>query len=217
LVGSRGHVVGLDVSAQMLSCAEQRGAGRPNLSFVEGDASREPLAQGAFDLLFSRFGVMFFSDPTSAFAHLRGVLRPDGRMVFVCWQSLSENPWAAVPFEAVASVLGRPEPQPDDAPGPFSFGAPARVREILEGAGFRDVKMRSFETTISFGTSGATDDAVDEIARLGPVARLLIDRDEVSLARAKAAIRTVATSYRTPQGAVQFPAAARIVTAENAA
>jgi SAM-dependent methyltransferase len=217
LVGSRGRVVGLDVSAQMLSCAKQRGAGRPNLSFVEGDASRESLAQGAFDLLFSRFGVMFFADPIGAFAHLRGVLRPDGRIVFVCWKSLSENPWAAVPFEAVASVLGRPEPQPEDAPGPFSFGATARVREILDGAGFRGLNMRSFETAITFGASGATDDAVSEIARLGPVARLLIDRDEASLARAKAAIGTVATSYRTAQGVVQFPAAAWIVTAQNAA
>jgi ubiquinone/menaquinone biosynthesis C-methylase UbiE len=142
LVGPRGRVVGLDASAQMLNRAKQRGAGRPNLSFVEGDASSEPLAHGAFDLLFSRFGVMFFSDPTSAFAHLRGVLRPDGRVVFVCWQSLTENPWAAAPFEAVASVLGRPEPQPEDAPGPFSFGAAARVREILDSAGFRNVNMR---------------------------------------------------------------------------
>lgn len=216
LVGSRGHVVGLDASAQMLSCAKQRGAGRPNLSFVEGDASSEPLARGSFDLLFSRFGVMFFSDPIGAFAHLRGVIRPNGRMAFVCWQSLSENPWAAVPFEAVASVLGRPEPRPEDAPDPFSFGAAVRVREILEAAGFRDVNMRSFETMVSFGTSGSTDEAVSEIARLGPVARLLIDRDEAAIARAKAAIRTVATSYRTPKGAVQFPAAAWIVTAENA-
>jgi SAM-dependent methyltransferase len=216
LVGPRGRVVGLDASAQMLNRAKQRGAGRPNLSFVEGDASSEPLAHGAFDLLFSRFGVMFFSDPTSAFAHLRGVLRPDGRVVFVCWQSLTENPWAAAPFEAVASVLGRPEPQPEDAPGPFSFGAAARVREILDSAGFRNVNMRSFETTITLGASGAIDDAVDEIARLGPVARLLMDRDEASFARAKAAIRAVATCYRTPQGAVRFPAAARIVTAENA-
>jgi hypothetical protein len=76
--------------------------------------------------------------------------------------------------------------------------------------------MRSFETTITLGASGAIDDAVDEIARLGPVARLLMDRDEASFARAKAAIRAVATCYRTPQGAVRFPAAARIVTAENA-
>jgi hypothetical protein len=138
-------------------------------------------------------------------------------MVFVCWQSLTKNPWAAVPSEAVADILGRPDPQPEDAPGPFSFGDAARVRDILEGAGFRDVSLRSFETTIVFGASGSIDDAVDEIARLGPVARLLVDRDEVSVARALAAIKAVISVYRSAQGAVQFPGAAWIVVARNAA
>jgi SAM-dependent methyltransferase len=217
LVGPRGRVVGLDVSAPMLKRAKERGAGFSHLSFLEGDASSEPLARGAFDLLFSRFGVMFFADAPGAFAHLRGALRRQGRMVFVCWQSLTKNPWAAVPSEAVADILGRPDPQPEDAPGPFSFGDAARVRDILEGAGFRDVSLRSFETTIVFGASGSIDDAVDEIARLGPVARLLVDRDEVSVARALAAIKAVISVYRNVQGAVQFPGAAWIVVARNAA
>jgi SAM-dependent methyltransferase len=216
-VGPSGRVVGLDVSAPMLTRAKERGARSPNLSFIEGDASSEPLARSAFDLLFSRFGVMFFADAPRAFAHLRGALRPHGRMVFVCWQSLMKNPWAAVPFEAVADILGRPDPQPEDAPGPFSSGDTVRVRNILEGAGFRDVNLRSFEATIAFGASGSTDDAVDEIARLGPVARLLVDRDEVSVARALAAIKAVIPAYRGAQGAVQFPAAAWIVAARNAA
>jgi SAM-dependent methyltransferase len=216
LVGPRGRVVGLDVSAPMLARAKERSGRFPNLSFIEGDASREPIARGAFDLLFSRFGVMFFADAPGAFAHLRGALRQDGRLVFVCWQSLTNNPWAVVPSEAAADVLGRPDPQPEDAPGPFSFGDPARVRDILEGAGFHDVNLRSFETKIAFGASGSIDDAVDEIVRLGPVARLLVDRDEVSVARALAAIKGAIPAYRSAHGVVQFPAAAWIVAARNA-
>src|SRR5580698_2056128 len=77
LVGPGGRVVGLDVSARILKRAKERGAGFPNLSFIEGDASSQPLPRGAFDLLFSRFGVMFFAEPTGAFAHLRGALRHD--------------------------------------------------------------------------------------------------------------------------------------------
>jgi SAM-dependent methyltransferase len=217
LVGPHGRVVGLDVSARMLKRAKERGAGFPNLSFKEGDASSEPFAPGAFDLLFSRFGVMFFADATCAFAHLRGALRQNGRVVFACWRSLAENPWAVVPADAVADVLGRSDPQPDDAPGPFSFGDGARVRQILEGAGFGHVNLRSFETTIAFGASGSVDDAVNEIARLGPVARLLVDRDEVSVARALAAIKAVIPAYRSAQGAVRLSAAAWIVTAASAA
>jgi SAM-dependent methyltransferase len=214
-VGSGGQVVGLDVSAPMLSRAKERGAGFPNLSFIEGDASRVPLARGEFDLLFSRFGVMFFSDATGAFTHLRNALREGGRMVFVCWQPLTENPWASVPFEAVADVLGRPEPQPENAPGPFAFGDPIRVQEILEGASFRDVNVRAFETAIAFGESGSLDDAASEIARLGPVARLLVDRDEASIARALTAIKKAILGYRNPQGTVHFRAATWIVTARS--
>jgi SAM-dependent methyltransferase len=217
LVGSRGRVVGVDLSAQMLKRAKERSAGLPNLSFMEGDVSSMPLARGAFDLLFSRFGVMFFSNPTDAFVHLRCALRADGRLAFVCWQSLGQNPWADVPFEAVADVLGRPDPKPEGAPGPFAFADAARVREILEGAGFRDVNPRSFETTIEFGASGSIDDAVSEIARLGPVARLLTGRDEASVARGLAAIEAVIPAYRSKQGIVRLPAASWIVTARNSA
>jgi ubiquinone/menaquinone biosynthesis C-methylase UbiE len=217
LVGSNGRVVGIDVSAPMLERAKERGAGRFNLSFIEGDASREPLESGTFDLLFSRFGVMFFPDAAFAFTHLRAALRPHGRMAFACWQPPKENPWATVPFEAVAHALGEPAPQTDDASGPFSFGDAARVRRILADAGFRDVNLRSFEATNVFGASGSIDDAVNEIARLGPVARLLVDRDDASVARALASIKAVLPPYKSAEGAVRFRAAAWIVTAGNAA
>jgi SAM-dependent methyltransferase len=216
LVGSQGRVVGIDVSAPMLERAKERGAGCSNLSFIEGDASCEPLESGTFDLLFSRFGVMFFADAASAFTHLRGALRPHGRTAFSCWQPLTANPWAVVPFEAVAQALGGPEPQTDDTSGPFSFGDAALVRRILADAGFRDVNLRSFEATTVFGASGSIDDAVNKIARLGPVARLLVDRNDLSVARAHEAIRAVLPPYKSPQGAIRFPAAAWIVTATNA-
>jgi SAM-dependent methyltransferase len=215
LVGERGRVVGLDVSAQMLARARGRGAVHPNVSFIEGDASRAPLAPGAFDLLFSRFGVMFFPDPVGAFAHLRDALRSGGRVAFVCWQALTKNPWAAVPFDAVADVLGRPDPPPKDAPGPFSFGDGAHVRRILEAAGFHDVDVRAFEGRMVFGGAASTEDAAQEIARLGPVARLLVDRDEPAIAKALAAIRTVLPAYASAQGDVRFSAATWIVTARR--
>lgn len=216
-VGTRGRVVGVDLSTQMLNRAKERGAGVQHVSFLEGDASRVPLERGAFDLLFSRFGVMFFPDPVGAFGHLRRALRGNGRVAFVCWRSLAQNPWATVPVEAVVPILGRPEPAPEDAPGPFAFGDAARVRTILESAGFDDVSLHSFETNIVFGASGSLDDAAHEIARLGPVARLLVERDEASVARALDAIKVAIPAYRSAQGAVQFPSAAWIVTARNAA
>jgi SAM-dependent methyltransferase len=215
LVGARGRVVGLDVSAPMLRRARERAVDCPNVSLRDGDAAREFLGASTFDLVFSRFGVMFFADPWSAFAHLRTALRSGGRLAFVCWKALGENPWAAIPFDAVAHVLGRPDPEPADAPGPFSLGDEPRLRSLLDGAGFRDVKLAAFRTTLAFGASGAIDDAVSEISRVGPVARLLVDRDEASMALAHAAIKAVVSAHTDTHGVVALAAAAWIVTATN--
>jgi SAM-dependent methyltransferase len=217
LVGHGGRVVGLDASAPMLARARERLAGPSNVTFVEGDASAEPVERGTFDLLFSRFGVMFFPDPAVAFGRLRTRLRPGGRLAFVCWKALADNPWAAVPFDAAAGVLGRPEPQGPDAPGPFSFGNPARVRAILEGAGFGDVDLRPFDDRIAFGSSDALDDVAREMARIGPVARLLVDRSEADIERAIAAVKAVLPPHVDPRGGVTLAAAVWIVTARSAA
>lgn len=219
LVEPRGCVVGLDVSAPMLARATQRFAGRSNVAFIEGDASTAPVEASTFDVLFSRFGVMFFSDPVLAFSHLRGELRANGRVIFVCWRPLTENPWAAVPFDAVTRVFGRsdpePEAEPEGAPGPFSFGDASRVRRILESAGFRAIKAQAFDATVVFGGSGNLDHAVDEIVRLGPVARLLVDRDAAAVEQARAAIKAVLPDYASA-GDVQFQSGAWLVSAQNA-
>jgi SAM-dependent methyltransferase len=214
-VGPGGRVVGLDLSEPMVARARERSAGRANVSFLAGDASREPLEGGAYDLVYSRFGVMFFQDPARAFAHLRGALRATGRVAFVCWRTVAENPWAAVPVEAAAKVLGPPEPAPADAPGPFSFGDAQRVRRILGEAGLHQVTVRAIDRPCTFGEAGSIGDAARELARLGPVARLLSDRDETDVARAIAAIEAVLPPYASAQGGVRFPAAAWIVTAGN--
>ncbi len=212
LVGAHGRVVGIDASAPMLARAKELCAAHPNVSLFEGDASSMSAGLGPFDLLFSRFGLMFFEDPSRAFRHLRGALRGQGRLSFVCWRRLAENPWASVPYDAVADVLGRPEPHPPDAPGPFSFGDSARVQRVLETAGFRDVTLRGCEETVVFGASASLDEAARGIARLGPVARLLVDRDEAAVSRALTAIEGVLSPYASTDG-VHFPATAWVVTA----
>lgn len=214
LVGAQGRVVGIDTSAPMLARAKELCAKHSNVSLLEGDASSMAAGLGPFDVLFSRFGVMFFEDPIRAFQRLRGALRGQGRVSFVCWRRLADNPWASVPLDAVADVLGRPEPQPPDAPGPFSFGDPARVRGILERAGFRDVALRGFDATVAFGASASLHEAAQEIARLGPVARLLVDRDEAAVSQALRAIEAVIPPYASARG-VHFPGAAWVVTART--
>ncbi|MEQ1784285.1 MAG: class I SAM-dependent methyltransferase, partial [Hyphomonadaceae bacterium] len=78
-VGPTGHVLGVDVSAPMLIVARRRASALSNLTFAEADASSASLP-GSFDLLYSRFGVMFFDAPVPAFRHLHKAMSPTGRL-----------------------------------------------------------------------------------------------------------------------------------------
>lgn len=213
LVGPGGRVVGVDASVPMLARAKERCRDRANVSLLVGDASKVIPEDPSFDLAFSRFGVMFFADPAGAFRRIRGALRSAGRLSFVCWRAPDQNPWATLPFEAAARVVGRPEPTPPDAPGPFSFADPARVRGILEAAGFRDMAVESVEREVGFGPASSLDEAAAAIARLGPVSRLLADRDEATRAKALAAIREAIPPYVGANGEPRFAGAAWVVTA----
>src|SRR4029077_14688995 len=115
------------------------------------DAQTHAFAPASADGLFSRFDLMFFADPTAAFANVRRALTPTGRLSFVCWQALPENAWMAVPMLAALQHLSPPAMPAPDAPGPFAFADPARVRRILEGAGFRDVQLEDVRATLTVG------------------------------------------------------------------
>jgi SAM-dependent methyltransferase len=172
-VEASGFATGLDLSGPMLERARQRAAeaGLDNVAFREEDAQTARLDEPA-DLVFSRFGVMFFADPVAAFANLAAALRPGGRLAFVCWQGVMKNPWVTVPMAAVAAHLPLPAPPPPGTPGPFAFGDAERVRDILERAGFAGIEIEGAEIPMSPG-SGDLEDAVDLYLEIGPVAALL--------------------------------------------
>lgn len=146
LVGSTGHVVGVDVSGPMLARANERAdaAGADNVSLFLADAQTHTVDHRV-DLVYSRFGVMFFADPAAAFANLRGALRPGGRLAFVCWQSLERNPWMAWPLAVVERHLGPATQAGLGEPGPFAFADADHVRSILGQAGFVDIQVAPVE------------------------------------------------------------------------
>ncbi len=208
-VGARGAVLGVDVSAPMLERARQRAkaAGLSNTTFTVADASTHPF-EGTFDLLMSRFGVMFFADPIAAFSNLRRALRPRGRVTFVCWAPVADNHWFRVPMASAGTVVPLPEPTPPGAPGPFSFADPARVREVLLGAGFADASVEPSSPDFSLGPD--LDAAATNSVETGPVSRLLLEVDEPTRARVRVAIRDALAPYASPRGVV-LPAKTWIV------
>jgi SAM-dependent methyltransferase len=183
-VGPGGHVLGVDISEPLIAAAW--GHKLANAAFEVADAATYPFAAGAFDLVFSRFGVMFFADPGAAFGNLRRALKPTGRLVFVCWRPVLENDWVLVPMKAAAPHLPPTErPGPED-PGPFAFGDTARVTRILTEAGFAPPAFAPLDRQLWSGSTIA--DAVENMTKFGPLARGFVDASPAQTAKAKDAI-----------------------------
>jgi len=202
LVAPSGSVSGVDVSKPMLDFAAERARGSEltNAAFVLADAATHPLPEGSFDLAFSRFGVMFFDDPVAAFANIRRALRRTGRLSFVCWRGMPDNPWFGVPLEAAKTCLPPQAPADPDAPGPLAFADPERVRRILQEAGYADIALERRDVMMSLGGATSLEAAADFTMQLGHVSRALGGADDSTRAAARAAILEALREHQTPQG-----------------
>lgn len=213
-VGPSGRVLGVDISEPMLARARERAEGLEQVTLRQADAQAHAFPAAAFDVVYSRFGVMFFADPVAAFRNLRGALRGGGRLGFVCWQALWENPWMTVPLQAVAGLVQMPPPPPPDAPGPFAFADRERVTGILEGAGFADVAFEELRPLLTIAGGGDAERAAAFAMEIGPAAFALRDADPAVRPRVQAAIAEAFGPYEGPNG-VALPGAAWVVTARQ--
>ncbi len=190
-VAPDGTVVGVDLSAALLAFAHRTAKGCERVRFVQADAQVFPFEPASFDAAFSRFGVMFFADPTAAFINIRRSLRPNGRLAFVCWRALEENP------------LHDP-----DAPGPFAFANPDRVRGILERAGFGEIEITARDEQVG---SGDLDTMLAVCSRVGALGKILRENPELRAATLPA-VRSALAAHDGPDG-VKLNAATWVVTA----
>jgi hypothetical protein len=173
-------------------------AGLTNATVLVTDASDHAFTSPA-DLLFSRFGVMFFADAGAAFANLRTGIRPGGRLLCAVWRPMAENSWFSVPLGAGLPLLPEQPPADPDAPGPFAFRDPARVRAILTGAGWRDIDIRPRDVPMQVG---GLDTATDFLMRLGALARLVAEVDPDTRSRVRDVVRAALAPHEGPAGVV---------------
>lgn len=207
-VGPSGHVLGVDISEPLIAAARAHRV--PNATFVLGNAATHPFEAASYDLVFSRFGVMFFGDPVAAFKNFQQALKPAGRLVFVCWRKPDENPWGLVPVRAAAPFLPPlPKPGPED-PGQFAFGDRARVERILKEAGFAALSFKPLDQQVFMGKTVA--DILENAGRFGPLARAFADAAPEQIEKAKAAIADTLKPHETPEG-VRLPGACWLVRA----
>jgi len=208
LVAPDGQVVGIDVSAAVLAFARRAVERCDRVRFIRADAQLFPFEPATFDVAFSRFGVMFFADPVAAFINIRRGLKPNGRLAFVCWRALEENPLDIVPLRAASPHL---PPQPayvPEAPGPFAFADPDRLRDILESAGFESIEIIAHDEQVG---SGDLDQMLAVCSRVGALGKILRERPELR-AGALPAVRSALAAYDGPDG-VTLDAATWIVIA----
>jgi SAM-dependent methyltransferase len=174
-VGDTGEVVGIDISEPMLAAARKRisQSAQRNITLLQADAQVHAFEPNRFDLIASRFGVMFFANPVAAFRNLFGAARPGGRLCFACWAALEENRHWLIPYEVALRHLGPPAPKPPHAPGPMAFADPEYVRSVLEGAGYRGVEIRR-ETPEIIGAS--PEEEAEHACIMGPSGRLIEEK-----------------------------------------
>jgi SAM-dependent methyltransferase len=212
-VGPSGHVFGVDVSGPMLERARQRVTPGLSLEYALADATVYPFEPASFDLLASRFGVMFFADPAVSFANIRKALRPSGRLAFACWREPRENPFFMTPLQAAYKHVPKlPQQGPDD-PGPFAFASEERVRRILAAAGFGNVEMEPCPLSLDAGIGRGLDGAVQGALDIGPVSRALQDQPPELRTAVAGAIRETLAPF-VKGDSVPLPASIWIVTAK---
>lgn len=174
-LGSGASCTGVDISAPMVEAAKERVAFDDDPPrFLLADAATHSFEDGEFDLLVSRFGVMFFEDPVAAFTNLRGAIEAGGGLRFICWRSPEENPFMGVGAQAVAHLLPELPPREPGAPGPFAFSEKARIEEILTGAGWDGLEVGPDDMPCAFPES----DLNRYLARIGPIGAALREADD---------------------------------------
>jgi len=201
-VGPAGSVLGLDVSEPMSARARERiaPAGIGNAEVRVSDASATMFPRDDADLLFSRFGVMFFADPAAAFANLRRAMRPGGRLLFAAWRPMLDNAWFSVPLEAARALLP-PQPPPEpEAPGPFAFADTGRVRRILAEARWQHVGIKPHDAAMRLAGPGQIEDATEFATRVGPLARALAEVEPDLRLRARQAVADALGVFDGPNG-----------------
>lgn len=205
-VGPEGNVTGVDISEPMLAVARARSIG---VNFRKADAATH-LFHPTHDLVFSRFGVMFFDDPVAAFANIRKALKPRGRLAFVCWRDVKENAWASVPFGAARELLPPQEPADPLAPGPFAFADSERLRAILSRAGYKNIRVEKLDTVMIMGATPA--DAAGQALNIGPLARAAAELDEAARERIRGVVEGALAKFAGRDG-IAPPAACWLVGA----
>lgn len=216
-VGSTGSVLGIDCCESFLEYGRRDAAavGLGNVSFAEADVQFHPF-EPEYDFCFSRFGTMFFENPVAALRNMRRSLKPGGRLTFIVWRTIDDNPWLGLPKQVVLKFL--PPPGEDAAtcgPGPFSMASEPMVTKQLEIAGYGDIAFKRVDAPLLVGRT--PEDAVGFQLALGPAGEVYREAGEEAERKHNeiaAALRAELARCETPEGIV-MESSSWVISARN--
>ena len=226
LVGPTGRVRGLDVSSAMLAAAAGSAAGAPGapIEWIEADAVTWAPPTTDVEVVLSRFGVMFFSDPARAFANLAAATVAGGRLSVAVWRRRDESPLFAVPLHAAIGALrsgGGDDAALDallaaDGGGPFSLHDEGALTDLLGAAGWADVTVTAHTLDLRFAGGLPPAAAAEAALDFGPTRLAVADAGEDERVRARAAIAESFADHLDDDGTVVLAGAINVVTAVRA-
>ena len=202
-----GSAVGIDIARPLIDVARRRAAaaGVDNVEFVEGDAQVHPFPEADFDVVISRFGIMFFADPEAAFANLARATRPGGRLVVVCPADPLQSEWIAIAFAAAARHVGLPDLGPPGAPGTFAFANSERLEQTIRAAGYHDITLEAVTRPVRLGDDA--DDVTRFITSLPEATKLFAGKPKEHVAAAIDALRDSLAPHARSSGVIMHETA----------
>lgn len=202
-LGADGRVTGIDISEPLLEAARARAdAERLRVAFVRADAQDYAFEPAGVDMIVSRFGVMFFDDPTGAFTNLRRAARPGAPLVAIAWRGAADNPFMTAAERAAGPLLADLPPRRPGVPGQFAFADEDRVQAILTSSGWTAVDVSPLDVECRLSAA----DLLTYATRLGPVGLALRDTDAATRERVLPVVRDAFAPFMV-DGECRFTAA----------
>ena len=202
------RVVGIDLAEGMLELARQRVIG---VELRRADAEELPFDDASFDAVLGGFVINHLPHPQLALAEAERVLVSGGQVAFSVWDRPERMRVIGVVKEAIETAdVDCGYALPLGGPDPYRFADEREFRALLEGADFVGVAVEAVELTHRVaGTKellwGILGSSVRTAARLRA-------QDAVARRRTSAALECTVEPYRTSDGALELPVAAKLAS-----
>ncbi len=204
LIRPGGTLVSSDGAEAMLEVARRRAEqlGIDNVEFAQLELEWIDLPTASVDAVLCRWGIMLIVDPAAAAHEVRRVLRSGGRAAFAVWDAPERNPWATIPSRVMVQLGHVPPPDPA-APGMFTLAAEGRLQELLQDAGFVEVRVAPVAVERRFAT---VEDFIDEtLGMSASFSRVFGELAPEAQTEVREQIRSLAQEFQSDDGSVRLP------------